>query len=188
MIIGVTGFLASGKGVFSNILKQKGFIVYSCSDEIREECKKRNIELTRDNLQKIGNDLREKYGSNILAKRLVERIKQIGLDKNFVIESIRTPAEIQELKSLPNFVLVFIDADSKTRYERAKQRLREKEHISSYGEFLESERKEMESGDPNSQQLLKCKELSNFTIDNNGTLEDLINQINLFLYSLQQNI
>ena len=68
MIIGVTGFLASGKGVFSNILKQKGFIVYSCSDEIREECKKRNIELTRDNLQKIGNDLRVKYGSNILGR------------------------------------------------------------------------------------------------------------------------
>jgi len=28
MIIGITGFLASGKGAVSEILKQKGFIVF----------------------------------------------------------------------------------------------------------------------------------------------------------------
>jgi dCMP deaminase len=185
MIIGITGFLASGKGAVSELLKAKGFIVYSCSDEIREECRKNNIEITRENLQRIGNELRQKFGPNILAKRLAERITLQGLDKNYVVESIRTPGEIEELKKLTNFSLVFVDAEAMTRYQRAKERLREKEHISSYEEFMTSEKKELTSNDPNSQNLSKCKELSEFVIDNNGTLEDLEKKVDDLLLKLQ---
>jgi dephospho-CoA kinase len=49
------------------------------------------------------------------------------LENNYVIESIRTEGEINELKKLSKFNLVFIDADEKTRYQRAKERLKEKE-------------------------------------------------------------
>ena len=185
MIIGITGFLASGKGAVSEILKAKGFIVYSCSDEIREECRKNNIELTRENLQRVGNELREKFGPNILAKRLAERITREGLEKNFVVESIRTPGEIEELKKLPNFSLVFVDAEANTRYQRAKERLREKEKISSFEDFMTSEKKEMTSKDPNSQNLSKCKDIAEFTIDNNGTLEDLEKKVDDLLLKLQ---
>jgi dephospho-CoA kinase len=139
MIIGITSFLAAGKGTMSEHLKTKGFQIYSCSDIIRKECKKKGLEITRDNLQKTGNDLRKKHGSNILAKRLSEKInkeKQKGLN-NFVVESIRNPLEIKELKKFNDFVLVFIDVDSKKRYDRAKKRLKEKEHIKSYENFIE---------------------------------------------------
>ena len=187
MIIGITGFLASGKGVLSETLKEKGFIVYSCSDEIREECRKENLEISRDNLQKTGNLLREKYGPNILAKRLSDRIRLNGLDKNYVVESIRTEGEITELKKLPNFSLVFIDADEKIRYQRAKERLKEKEHIDSFEEFILSEKKEMNNKDPNSQNLLRCKESSQYTLDNNGSIEELKTQIEDLLLKIQIN-
>lgn len=173
MIIGITGFLASGKGAVSDILKEKGFIIYSCSDEIRDFCKKKNIELTRDNLQKIGNDLRKEHGPDYLSKRIVEKIILNGLDKNYVVESIRTLGEIEELKKLPNFTLVFIDADSKIRYKRAKERLKEKEHIDSYEDFMASENKELSSNDLFSQNLLGCKKKAAFIINNDRTLEDL---------------
>jgi dCMP deaminase len=185
MIIGITGFLASGKGAVSELLKQKDFIVYSCSDEIREECRKNNIEITRDNLQRVGNELRQKFGANILAKRLVERITKEGLDKNYVVESIRTEGEIKELKKLPHFNLVFIDAKAMTRFERAKERLKEKEHISSFEDFKNSEKKELESKDPNSQNLERCKQLAEFTIDNNGSLKDLEKQVDDLLIKIQ---
>jgi len=185
MIIGITGFLACGKGAVSELLKAKGFIVYSCSDEIREECRKNNIEITRENLQMVGNELREKFGPNILAKRLAERITLQGLDKNFVVESIRTEGEIEELKKLPDFQLVSVEADSKIRYERAKQRLREKEQISSYEEFMASEKKEITSNDPNSQNLERCKALAEFRINNNGPLETLGPQIEDLLLKIQ---
>jgi len=185
MIIGITGFLASGKGAVSEILKQKGFIVYSCSDAIREECRKGNIEITRDNLQRIGNELRQKFGPNILAKRLVDIIILQGLDNNYVVESIRTQKEIEELKKLPNFNLVSVEADIKIRYERAKERLKEKEHVSSLEKFQASEKKELTSTDPNSQNLEKCKQLAEYRINNDGPLEALSSQLEELLLKIQ---
>jgi len=187
MILGLTSFLAAGKGVFSNYLKEKGFIVYSCSDIIREECRKKGLEITRDNLQKIGNELRKEFGANILAERLSNKIKNKKNKKNndFIVESIRSPEEIKELKKFDDFHLIFIDADTKIRYQRAKNRLREQEHISSYEEFMKSEKKELESKDPNSQQLLKCKKLSKYKISNNSNIEEFKKNIDKLLVKLQ---
>ncbi len=184
MIIGLTSFLSAGKGSVCEFLKIKGYQVYSCSDIIREECNNRGIELTRKNLQDVGNELRTKFGPNILAIRLSEKINK-DITKNYVVDSIRTPAEIEELRKLPNFALVFLDADPKIRYERAKIRLREKENVNSFDEFMLSEKRELESKDPNSQQLLKCKELSEYTLSNNGTIDELQVQVDELLVKLQ---
>jgi len=58
MIIGLTGTMASGKDAVADILKKKGFICLSLSDEVREEAKNRQIELTRENLQILGDEKR----------------------------------------------------------------------------------------------------------------------------------
>ncbi len=187
MIIGITSFLAAGKGTMSDYLKEKGFLIYSCSDIIREECRNRHLEVTRENLQMLGNELRKEHGPNVLAKRLCDKItieKLKGIN-NFVVESLRNPLEIEELKKFNDFVLVFIDTDSKIRYERAKARLREKEAIDSYEDFMVSEKKELESNDPNSQQLIKCKELSEYQVNNNTTKEDFIKQVDELLVEIQ---
>jgi len=185
MIVGITGYLASGKSTVSELLKKKGFIVYSCSDLIREECKNRGLEITRDNLRTVGNELRKSQGSNVLAKWLKEKIILQGLDKNYVVESIRTAGEIEELRKLPHFYLVFVDVDAKVRYNRAKERLKEEEHIASFEEFMTSERKEMNGKDKQLQNLLECKELSEFTINNNGALEDLEKEVDGLLLRIQ---
>jgi dCMP deaminase len=187
MIIGLTSFLASGKDTVGEMLVKREFERFSCSDHLREIAKKEGKELTRDNLVKIGNDLRKKHGSDILAEILVEKIKEKGEEKNFVIESIRTVGEIETFrKKLDNFTLVFIDTNSKTRYERAKKRLREKEHINSFKEFLASEKREMDDKkSTTNQQLHKCKKLADVTIENNGALEDLEKEVSKLLVQLQ---
>jgi dCMP deaminase len=187
MIIGLTSFLASGKDTVGEMLVKREFERFSCSDHLREIAKKEGKELTRDNLVKIGNDLRKKHGSDILAEILVEKIKEKGEEKNFVIESIRTVGEIETFrKKLDNFTLVFIDTNSKTRYERAKKRLREKEHINSFKEFLASEKREMDDKkSTTNQQLHKCKKLADVTIENNGALEDLEKGVSKLLVQLQ---
>jgi len=53
MIIGLTGTKASGKDIIADILKKKGYVVLSLSDEVREEAKNRNAENTIESLQKI---------------------------------------------------------------------------------------------------------------------------------------
>ena len=68
---------------------------YSLSDVLRGEAKLRNIEPIRENLIKLGNDLRYKEGSGFLAKKVAEKIT----DKS-VVDSIRSSAEIEELRKL----------------------------------------------------------------------------------------
>ena len=182
MILGVTGFFASGKDTVGEYLIKKGFEVHSCSDIIREECKTRGVELTRDNLQKVGNELRVNFGSGILAERLVGRI----LDKkHYVIESLRNPKEIEVFRKLPGFYLIFVSASPEIRYERAKQRNKEMEHTSSLESFLESEKKELHSKTVTSQQLLKCKDMADYVLDNNSTIEDLEKNIDDLLLKIQ---
>ena len=185
MIIGITSFLAAGKDTVGKILEDKGFERHSCSDYLREVAKEKNIEITRDNLVNLGNDLREKYGANILAEKLVERINN-SKNELFVIESIRTPKEIETFrKKLKDFVLIFIDADPEIRYKRAKERLKEKEHINSFEDFINSEKREMTNNNPFSQQLDVCKKQADISIQNNEDINKLKQEISDILVKLQ---
>ena len=82
MIIGVTGSYASGKDSVAEYLIKKGFQHFSLSDEIRKELKKRKIKETRQNLIKLGNELRKKHGNEILAKRIIELISKNNKNLN----------------------------------------------------------------------------------------------------------
>ncbi len=188
MIIGVTGYLASGKDTVGDMLVEKKFVTFSCSDYLREVVKKRKLEITRDNLVEVGNELREKHGSGFLADELVKKIKECQKEKdNFVIESIRTVQEVKTFQeNFDDFILVFVDADPKIRYKRAKSRLREKEHINSFKEFIESEKREMDDKEEtNKQQLHKCKELAEIVINNDSSIEDLKKEVSELLVQLQ---
>ena len=119
MIIGLTGSLAAGKGIVSDFLKNKGFVYLSLSDELREVAKERKIEITRLNLQNLGNELRENMGKEVLAKLVVNKIKNQQYI-NVVIDGIRNPSEIDHLKNnLKNFYLISVDAP---REERSEER------------------------------------------------------------------
>src|SRR3989338_1290539 len=107
MIIGLTGANASGKGEAAGYLKSKGFEYYSLSDILREEAKARGIELSRENLIKLGNELRTKNRPSILADLVIKNIKAKG---NYVIDSIRNPFEVKALRKLSGFILIGIDA------------------------------------------------------------------------------
>src|SRR5262245_54894467 len=110
MIIGLTGKNASGKGEAAAFLKDKSFYYYSLSDVIRDDLERRNVAVTRDSLIATGNELREKFGPDILAKRILEKMDP---NRNFVVDSIRNPSEIEALRKTGNFFLLNIDAPEK---------------------------------------------------------------------------
>src|SRR3989344_5194886 len=127
MIIGLTGKNAAGKGEVAAYLKAKGFTYHSLSDVIREEATKRKLEHSRDNLINLGNELREKFGSNYLAKKINNKINQHfkkNKNQNFVIDSIRSPFEAKELMKNKNFILAGIDAPVELRFQRLLSRNR----------------------------------------------------------------
>ncbi|NCB45169.1 MAG: hypothetical protein EOM59_21480 [Clostridia bacterium] len=79
---------------------------------------------------------------------------------------------MNNLKNLPNFFILAVDADSKLRYERMKAR-NENEGDSSktYEDFLKDENAEAD------RQIPGVIKTADFLIENNGTLEELHRQI-----------
>ena len=171
--IGLTGLNASGKGTVAELLIDKGYTYYSLSDIVREEATALGRDHSRENLIYVGNKLRKEQGPAVLAKRIVQKITGSA-----VIDSIRNVAEINELRKLPGFILIAVDAPVELRFERAKKRGRvgfEK----SLQEFIAVEQKE-NSEDPNKQQLFECLKSADVTIINDGSTEDLKKKLTSF--------
>lgn len=183
MIIGLTGKNAAGKGTVSELLQQKSFYYYSLSDVLREKLQERNLSPSRDNLFNIGNELRGQHGPGVLAEIIVRRLES---DKNYVIDSIRHPAEVEVLRKRPNFTLVAVEASQTVRFERLRRRQRAGDPTSE-SEFLEAERREADSPDTAQQQLVKTAGLADFTILNEDAVEALAEKVNALLRQINSH-
>jgi dCMP deaminase len=167
LIIGITGHYCSGKDTMAEHLAQMGFSHISLSDFIREECTKRGIEITRDNLIKMGNEMREKNGHGILGERAFEKLSAQGGD--FVVTSIRHPAEVKALKKHGHFFLVEGRAPVKVRFERMQKRNRENDP-KTLKEMLEKERIESQESGPG-QQMTNVIKMAEIVVNNDSTKE-----------------
>ncbi|HCU25546.1 MAG TPA: hypothetical protein DF383_11075 [Deltaproteobacteria bacterium] len=169
MIIGLTGKNASGKGEVAQVLQEGGFHYLSLSDLLREELSKRNLEILRENLIQVGNEMRTMYGGGYLADRALQRI---DVDKNYIVDSIRNPREVEVLRRLQNFYLLHVTAVPEVRFERLRARNREGDP-KTLKDFQALEAREAQSADPNTQQLDATGLLADAELENNGTLEEL---------------
>jgi len=185
MILGLTGKNAAGKGELAKHLQSKGFVYLSLSDALREEADRRKIDHSRDTLISLGNELRKKSGNGILAKRINEKIKK-EMDagrKDFAIDSIRNPGEIEELRKNEGFLLVGVVTDEKIRFQRLLKRGRIGD-ATTFEEFKKQEDKE-NNNEASGQQLDKCLKLADKHISSNGTIEEANKEFDEWIGSLK---
>lgn len=180
MLLGITGLFSAGKDTLAEFLENKGFVRRSLSDELRKEAHVRGIEVTRENLIALGTELRTKEGNAVLAKRTLSGLSE---ETNYSFVSIRNPAEVEELKKHGDFYMIFLDTPIETRFIRAKKRNREQEAQTLDG-FKKMEAKEYSNPNSAGQQLLKVKEMADFVLTNEGSIEDLFEQTEAFLDKL----
>lgn len=173
MIIGVTGYFCAGKDTFAEYLVRKSFQHISLSDMIREEIAKRGQQVSIPLLTKTGNELRETFGPQVLAQRALAALPPYG---NTVVTSIRHSAEVEMLRSRKDFVMIFIDAPARVRYDRSVARGRAGD-CGSFEEFQKAERAQLKSGDPNSQQLLACRKMADIVLNNAGSAQEFEKKI-----------
>lgn len=175
LIIGITGTLGAGKGtVVDYLVNKKVFKHYSVSDYLKERLTKKGPEPNRDSLRIIANQIRERYGPDYITRKLFVKAKKEKHDA--IIESIRNPKEARFIKSQKNGYLFAVDANQKTRYLRIQKRASEKDRVT-FRQFKEQEKKELQSKDPNAQNLSKCISMANFKFDNNGTIRQLYEKV-----------
>lgn len=171
IIIGITGTLGAGKGtIVDYLVSKKDFSHYSVRSFITEEIKRRKLEVNRDNMVLVANDLRANHSPSYIVEQLYELAIKSG--KNCIIESIRTPGEVEALKQKGNFYLFAIDAPAEIRYQRIVQRASETDNVS-FETFIENEKREMKSSDPNKQNISKCIENADHFFVNDKSIEEL---------------
>ncbi|MFQ3321000.1 MAG: dephospho-CoA kinase [Candidatus Thalassarchaeaceae archaeon] len=168
MLIGLTGRNASGKSTLVNWFAEKGLRSVSCSDSIREWLKNQNKEISRDSLIEGGRTLRKEGGGGILAEMLLEIID--GADA--VVDSIRTPMEVDVLRSRGDLILIEIKASEDRRWSRLQDRARPGDPLNKLL-FIKQENKEIKSKDEAGQALDATALMADIQITNDGTIDDL---------------
>jgi len=167
IVIGITGTIGAGKGEVVSYFKKKGFVHFSARAALIEEIKKRGLEVNRDSMHIVANELRAAHGAEFLAKLLFTKAQ--NENKDCIIESIRAVGEIDYLRSKSDFFLIGVDADQKIRYNRIVRRGSDTDKVS-FEEFSAQEHREMQSSDPTKHNIFACMQRADIVIENNGTL------------------
>jgi dephospho-CoA kinase len=173
-LIGLTGTNGAGKGEVAAFFQSRGYAYASLSDIIRDELRTRGLEVTRDSLIRVGNELRAALGPDVLARRIMDRIAVPT-----VIDSIRNMREVAYFRAQGDFILLAVDAPVETRFARVASRGRD-ESAPTLEAFRKKEGEERAGGEA-AQQLEACMAAADRRVWNAGTIEELHRQLEALL-------
>ena len=172
-VMGISGLPGSGKSLVSDLATEKGAIIVSMGDIIREEAKKRG-ESTKDTAR----NLRAEHGEYMVSELTIKKIKKLqdeGNENTIIVEGIRSPQEVNMFKeNFENFIILSIFANPTLRFERLQKRMRE-DDSKDYNEFLKRDQMELDFG------IGTVIALSDKIIINESDLESYTEKINEFL-------
>jgi len=168
MLIGLTGRNASGKSTLVDWFSARGLRSLSCSDSIRDWLSKKGIEATRGALIEGGRELRRMGGPGALAKMLLEILD----GEDAVVDSIRTPGEVEALRERGDFFLIEVKSNEDVRWRRMVERGRDGDPTEK-SVFLAQEALEIRAKDAAGQALEETAEMADISIPNDGTIEEL---------------
>ena len=171
-VMGISGLPGSGKGIVSDIATEKGAIIVSMGDIVREEAKKRG-----EGSKETAKNLRKEFGEYIISELTIEKIKKLqdeGVEKTIIVEGIRSLHEVDMFKeNFDNFMILSIFANTNIRFERLKKRMRE-DDSQDFNEFKKRDMSELGFG------IGSVISLSDRLIINESDMESFIQDINDF--------
>ncbi len=180
IIIGLIGETGSGKDTFCDFIKKtvkEPVFCFRFSDTLSKILMILFGEVKKEDQQWLGKILREKYGNDILAKAMVQKIK--GIENGIIIlNGIRYWEEFEMVKKLGGKNL-YITADQKIRWQRINKRGEKIDDLSSYDKFIEKEKAKTEILIP------ELAKKADFKIENNGSLASFYGKIRKFIGDLK---
>lgn len=173
MIIGIAGENGAGKTEVVKFLTERSFVALSLSDILRQDLARRGIAESRAAMVELGRELRARSGLGVLAE---EALGLMRSDRNYVVDSIRHPAEVSALRlGGKTFALLWIEAPADVRLARMRERGRPGDP-QTLDAVLAGDRVEA-SGESSGQQLNAVRALADQIITNSGTREELLEKV-----------
>jgi predicted RNA binding protein with dsRBD fold (UPF0201 family)/cytidylate kinase len=183
-IIAFVGYPLSGKTTASKIARKMGIPVIVMGDVIREELRKRGLELTDKNAGALANELRKKEGMDAIAKRCIPKIREAAKESGVVvIDGIRGIAEVERFKNEfgDDFLLVAIHSDTDVRFERAKRRKRS-DDVSTVEDLMNRDKREESWG------MDEAIRAANLTIENDSDMQTFIEKVEAILMKFTKSV
>lgn len=172
IVIGVLGEQGSGKGTVVEYIKNKYHTTHFRYSQILDDMLDRlSIPKNRPNHAKLVEVLSNGFGEDFLAHAMFRDIEH---EKNpiIVIEGIRRWPEVKIITHLPNFTMIFVTANEKTRYKRIITRGEK------VGETELTFEEFQEHGKLSTERLIhEIGKTADFQISNDGDLGDLHKKI-----------
>jgi dephospho-CoA kinase len=176
LVVAVVAHTGAGKETFTGLLtedaKPLSVKPMTFSAVLGDILKRIHLPRNRNNYQKLSATLRETF-PDFLAIAIRGDIEETK-ESIIVLDGPRWPEDIAMLRSLPNNVLVFLEATTENRFFRIKERKvagKEGEDKLTWEEFL------VQENAPNEAYVDGFKTQADFVIDNNGNLDDLRKQV-----------
>ena len=177
-IIGLVGHAGSGKGTVSAILVEKyQATVIRFSTILRQIIHVLDLPESRDNLILASEALRKTFGEDVLSHAVASAALS-STSSVVIIDGIRRLDDISGLIERPEFTLVSVVADAKSRYERLHVRGENSEEMTmTWEEFLKMEQRSTEVS------IDTVAERADVIIENNTTKEKLERQVATLFHS-----
>lgn len=181
IIVGITGEMASGKDTVTKYLVEKyGAKQYRFSDPLRDILDRLHLPQVRKNLAGISHAVRQEFGEDILA-HVIENDAKKDKHSVVVIDGIRRLSDIDLVKKMPEFMLVYVEADMARRYERLTARRQNADDpTKTFEEFKQDHLLETEISVP------PLRVDARRIINNDGTLKQLYAQVDRMMKDLEQ--
>jgi len=174
IVIGLTGAFGSGCTTAARHLRDlRGYELLKLSDGLRDEWKKQegDKQPTRTDLQRLGDDLREREGGGVLVNRALNPFWQKYSDQleppRLVIDGIRNVQEILRLQDIYGykFVLVAILSSFEDRWGRIGSSAYVERGLSR-SEFLSDDQRDSNEDTLFGQQVQLCMDKADILLDN----------------------
>jgi uncharacterized protein YprB with RNaseH-like and TPR domain/predicted nuclease with RNAse H fold/dephospho-CoA kinase len=116
-VIGLSGYIASGKTTAGRFLEKRGYAYARYSLVLKSMLETQGIQVDRNTLQVIGEEVYENPGQRWLCQQLLKRLPSEG---NIVIDGLRHPEDHAFWVETfgPDFLHIYIDAPSQIRRHR----------------------------------------------------------------------
>ncbi len=183
VILGVSGEIASGKDTVGDYLAATyGVLKLRFSQPLRDTLDCLHLPQNRENMARLSMYLRKAFGEDVLSRVILAEAE--GSETEFVVvDGIRRLPDMIHMETDEHFYFCYVDATPEKRFERLTHRRQNTDDAAkTETQFEKDSQLETEIG------IRDLKDRANFVIDNNGTLEELHEQVDKMVADLRERV